>query len=147
MFDARLYKIYNAGSLRMWAIFGNWQVRDGKHQVSRSIYKVVILQLIFALAFALLVAAGGDSHKGLSAACGGAIAVVGSLICALLAITGSDNPEHVLKAHMRAERVKIFVTAVLFFLALKLFPSAAWLWLMSGFAVATLAYWFSLLAV
>jgi ATP synthase protein I len=108
---------------------------------------VVVLQFIIVLVFALLVAVFGGQHSGLSAACGGAIAVIGSLICALFAITGSDNPELVLKAHMRAERIKIFITAVLFFLALKLFPSAAWLWLMLGFAVATFAYWFSLLAV
>jgi ATP synthase protein I len=122
-------------------------VRNSQQQVSRSVYRVVFLQFIIASVFALLVAAFSNGHSGWSAACGGAIAVFGSFVCALFALTGSDKAELVLKAHMRAERIKIFITAVLFFLALKLFPSAAWLWLMLGFAVATMSYWFSLLAV
>ena len=121
-------------------------MRNSKQQVSRSIYKVVVLQLFIASAFASLVTVFVGSHSGLSAAVGGAIAVIGSAVCAMFAISGSDNAEYVLKAHARAERIKLFITAVLFFLALKLFPSAAWLWLMVGFAVATLAFWFSLLA-
>ena len=120
---------------------------DKKHQVSRSVYRVVGLQLIIALVFAFVAAAVVGRHSGLSAAVGGAIAVLGSAICALFASTGSDNAEQVLKAFMRAERIKLFFTAVLFFLALVLFPSANWLWLMLGFAVTTLAYWFSLLIV
>jgi ATP synthase protein I len=122
-------------------------VRDSQQQVSRSVYKVVVLQFFIASVFAALVAVLSNSHSGWSAACGGAIAVIGSLVCAFFALTGSSNAELVLKAHMRAERIKIFVTAVLFFLALKLFPSAAWLWLMSGFTVTAMTYWFSLLIV
>jgi ATP synthase protein I len=36
---------------------------------------------------------------------------------------------------------------VLFICALVLFKSAAWLWLILGFVVATLAYWLSLLKI
>jgi ATP synthase protein I len=43
--------------------------------------------------------------------------------------------------------VKIFITAVLFALALLLFHSASTLWLIVGFAMATLAYWLALLVV
>ena len=131
----------------MYGLFGTTPVNDSKQQVSKPVYKVVVLQFIIAAVFAALTAALGDGHKGWSAALGGAIAVAGSWIYAMLIIGGSNDADRVLKAHVRAEMVKIFVTAVLFLLALVLFPSAAWLWLMLGFAVSTLAYWFSLLAV
>ena len=85
--------------------------------------------------------------KGWSAAVGGAIAVIGSVAYAMLVVRGSSDAKKAFRAHVRAEAVKIFITAVLFILALVLFQSAAWLWLILGFAVATLAYWFSLLAV
>ena len=120
---------------------------DSTQQVSKPVYKVVALQLTIALAFASLVAIGGDLHKGGSAAYGGAIAVIGSWIYAMLIVNGLTEANRILKAHVRAEMVKIFITVVLFVLALVLYPSANWLWLMLGFAVATLAYWFSLLAV
>ncbi len=120
---------------------------DSKKNISKPVYRVVALQLIIAAGFALLVGLLGDAHKAASAAYGGAIAVIGSLMYALLVVGASNNAESILKAHVRAEMVKIFITAVLFVLALLLFHSAAWLWLILGFAVATLAYWFSLLAV
>lgn len=131
----------------MWWLLWELQVSNSKQQVSKPVYKVVVLQLIIAAVFATLVGVLGDAHKGWSAAYGGTIAVIGSAIYAMLVVSGSDNAERILKAHVRAEMVKIFIIAVLFVLALVLFPSAAWLWLMLGFAVATLAYWFSLLAV
>ncbi len=118
-----------------------------KQLVSKPVFKVVVLQLIFALVFSALVAMLAGSSQGLPAAYGGAVAVIGSLIYALRSSTSSDNADVVLKAHVRAEIAKVFITVVLFFGALLLFPSAAWLWLMLGFAVTTLAYWFSLLIV
>lgn len=84
---------------------------------------------------------------GWSAACGGAIAVIGSLMYAMMVASGTNNAHQAFRKHFRAEMLKMFITAVLFVMALVLFPSAAWLWLILGFAVATLAYWFSLLAV
>jgi ATP synthase protein I len=118
-----------------------------QQQVSKPVYKVVVLQLFIAIAFASVAAFMRGAHEGWSAAYGGAIAVIGSWFYAMLVLGASADAERVLKAHVRAEMAKIFVTAVLFVLALVLFPSAAWLWLMLGFAVATLAYWFSLLLV
>ncbi len=120
---------------------------DQQHQVSKPVYKVVVLQLFIAVAFASFAAFMRGTGAGYSAAYGGAIAVIGSWFYAMLVVGASKDAERVLKAHVRAEMVKIFITAVLFVLALVLFPSAAWLWLMMGFAVATLAYWFSLLLV
>ena len=108
---------------------------------------MVALQLVIATVFAVLVAVMGDAHKGWSAAYGGAVAVIGSLMYAMLVASGSDDANRAFRAHLRAEVVKIFITVVLFVLALVLFQAAAWLWLILGFAVATLAYWFSLLAV
>ena len=134
-------------SLYVLAIFGNHQVSNATQQVSKPVYKVVFLQLIIAIAFSGTVAALVGSHQGWSAAYGGAIGVIGSWLYAMMVVNGSGDAERVLKAHVRAEMVKIFITAVLFVLALLLFPSAAWLWLMLGFAVTTLAYWFSLLVV
>lgn len=120
---------------------------DSTQNISKPVYKVVALQLVIAVGFTILVGLLGDTHKAWSAAYGGAMAVIGSLIYALLVVGGSTNADSVLKAHVRAELAKIFITVVLFVLALVLFQSAAWLWLILGFAVATLAYWFSLLAV
>lgn len=115
--------------------------------ISKPVYKVVALQLTIAISFAVLVGVSGGALKGWSAAYGGAIAVIGSLMYAMLVASGSDDANRVFRAHVRAELVKVFITVVLFVLALVLFQSAAWLWLILGFAVATLAYWFSLLAV
>lgn len=120
---------------------------DSKQNIAKPIYKVVALQLVIAASFAVLVSVLGDAHKGWSAAYGGAVAVIGSLMYAMLVASGSDDANKVFRAHLRAELVKIFITVVLFVLALVLFQSAAWLWLILGFAMATLAYWFSLLAV
>lgn len=120
---------------------------DSKQNIAKPVYKVVALQLAIAVSFSLLVGLLGDGHKGWSAAYGGAIAVIGSLMYAMLIVSGSDDANKAFRAHLRAELVKIFITVVLFVLALVLFQSAAWLWLILGFAVATLAYWFSLLAV
>ena len=102
---------------------------------------------MIAAGFTLLVWILGDAHKAWPAAYGGGVAVIGSLMYAVLVVNCAQDAESILKAHVRAEMLKIFITAVLFMLALLLFQSAAWLWLIMSFAVATLAYWFSLLAV
>ena len=120
---------------------------DSKQNIAKPVYKVVALQLAIAISFATVTLFFGGSVRGWSAAYGGAIAVIGSLVYALLVVRGSSDANKAFRAHLRAEVVKIFITAVLFILALVLFQSAAWLWLILGFAVATLAYWFSLLAV
>ena len=141
------YSHYNLVSLAVWASLGLWQVSDTKQNISKPVYKVVALQLIIAVSFAVLVGNLGEAHKGWSAAYGGAIAVIGSLMYAMLVASGSSDANKAFRTHIVAEMVKIFITVVLFVLALVLFQSAAWLWLILGFAVATLAYWFSLLAV
>ncbi|MBA5604842.1 ATP synthase subunit I [Duganella sp. FT3S] len=110
-------------------------------------YRVVALQLVIATGFALLVGTMSGALKGWSAAYGGGIAVIGSLMYAMIVAGGSNDANRAFRTHIRAEVVKIFITVVLFVLALALFQSASWLWLILGFAVATLAYWFSLLAV
>ena len=120
---------------------------DSKQNIAKPVYKVVALQLAIVISFATVTLFFGGSVKGWSAAVGGAIAVIGSMTYAMLVVRGSSDANKAFRAHLRAEVVKIFITAVLFILALVLFQSAAWLWLILGFAVATLAYWFSLLAV
>lgn len=120
---------------------------NSKQNISKPVFKVVTLQLAIAVGFSILVGLLGDANKGWSAAYGGAIAVIGSLMYALLVASGSSDANKAFRTHIIAEMVKIFITVVLFVLALVLFQSAAWLWLILGFAVATLAYWFSLLAV
>jgi ATP synthase protein I len=122
-------------------------VIDSKQNIAKPVYKVVALQLIIAVIFSVVVGGMGDAHKGWSAAYGGAVAVIGSLMYAMLVASGSNDANKAFRAHLRAEMVKIFITVVLFVLALVLFQSAAWVWLILGFAVTTLAYWFSLLAV
>ncbi|MCC7598567.1 ATP synthase subunit I [Janthinobacterium sp. FW305-129] len=120
---------------------------DSQQNIAKPVYKVVALQLAIAISFATVTLFFGGSVRGWSAAYGGAIAVIGSLVYAMLVVRGSSDANKAFRAHLRAEVMKIFITAVLFILALVLFQSAAWLWLILGFAVATLAYWFSLLAV
>ena len=110
-------------------------------------YRVVALQLAIATFFAVAAGIFGGALKGWSAAYGGFIAVTGSLLYAMLVASGASDANRAFRAHLRAEMVKIFITVVLFVLALVLFQSAAWLWLILGFAVATLAYWVALLAV
>lgn len=118
-----------------------------QQQTSKPIYKVVALQAILVLVIALAATFLVDGLKGLSAAIGGAIAVTGSLMYALLVAGKSGDASSVLKAHFVAEMVKVFITVVLFALALLLFHSASMLWLIAGFALATLAYWLALLIV
>ena len=113
---------------------------DSQQSIAKPVYKVVALQLAIAISFATVTLFFGGSVRGWSAA-------YGSLVYALLVVRGSSDANKAFRAHLRAEVMKIFITAVLFILALVLFQSAAWLWLILGFAVATLAYWFSLLAV
>ncbi|MBA5685890.1 ATP synthase subunit I [Rugamonas apoptosis] len=120
---------------------------DTTQSISRPVYRVVTLQLVIATGFALLVGTMSSALKGWSAAYGGGIAVIGSLMYAMIVAGGSNDANRAFRTHIRAEVVKIFTTVVLFVLALALFQSASWLWLILGFAVATLAYWFSLLAV
>src|SRR5471032_2403484 len=115
--------------------------------ISKPVFRVVALQLAIATGFALLTWNIGGVHKAWSAAYGGAIAVIGSLMYAMIVAGGTNDAKQAFRTHVRAEMVKIFITVVLFALALALFQSASWLWLVLGFAVATLAYWFSLLAV
>jgi ATP synthase protein I len=122
-------------------------VTDSTTSISKPVYKVVALQFAIVTGFALLAWNMGSALKGLSAAYGGAIAVIGSLMYAMIVAGGTNDANKAFRTHLRAEVVKIFITVVLFVLALALFQSASWLWLILGFAVATLAYWFSLLAV
>lgn len=110
-------------------------------------FKVVALQFTIAVFFSAATAYFGSLGNGWSAAMGGAIAVIGSLVYAIIVARGTNDAKQAFRTHFRAEMVKVFLTAVLFVCALVLFPSAAYLWLILGFAVATLAYWFALLAV
>jgi ATP synthase protein I len=122
-------------------------VTDVSQSIARPVFRVVALQLTIAVLFSALVALFAGVGKGWSAAMGGAIAVIGSLVYALFVARGTDDAKKAFRAHFRAEMLKVFVTAVLFIVALVLFPSAAWLWLILGFVVATMSYWLSLLTV
>jgi ATP synthase protein I len=122
-------------------------VSDSAAGIARPVFRIVALQFTIAVLFSATVALFAGVEKGWSAAMGGAIAVAGSLVYALMVARAGNDPKVVFRRHFRAEMVKVFVTAVLFIGALVLFPSAFFLWLILGFAVTTLAYWFSLLAV
>jgi ATP synthase protein I len=122
-------------------------VSDSAAGIARPVFRIVALQLTIAVLFSALVALFAGVEKGWSAAMGGGIATAGSLVYALIVARGNGDAKAIFRRHFRAEMVKVFITAVLFITTLVLFPSAAWLWLILGFAVTTLAYWFSLLAV
>ena len=126
---------------------GTRQVSDTSKNIAWPVFHVVALQLTIAVLFSALVALFAGVGKGWSASAGGGIAVVGSLIYALMVARGTDDAKKAFRAHFRAEMLKVFVTAVLFVCALVLFKSADWMWLILGFVVATLAYWLSLLKI
>jgi len=66
---------------------------------------------------------------------------------AMIAMGEKIDAKQAFRKHVKAELTKMLITAALFVCALVMFQSASWLWLILGFAVATLAYWLSLLAV
>ncbi|MYN01202.1 hypothetical protein GTP41_03720 [Pseudoduganella sp. DS3] len=124
-----------------------WQVSDSSRSIAWPVFRVVALQLTIAVLFSATVVLFAGVEKGWSAAVGGGMAVVGSLVYALMVMRGNDDAKKAFRTHFRAEMLKVFVTAVLFICALVLFKSAAWMWLILGFVVATLAYWLSLLKI
>jgi ATP synthase protein I len=126
---------------------GTWQVSDFTQNIASPVFKVVALQFTIATFFSAATAYFGSVERGWSAALGGMIAVIGSLVYAIIVAGGTNDAKKAFQRHFRAEMTKVFITAALFIAALVLFPTAAWLWLIIGFAVATLAYWFALLAV
>jgi F0F1-type ATP synthase assembly protein I len=75
---------------------------------------VVALQFAIATGFALLTWNLGGVPKAWSAAYGGAIAVIGSLMYAMIVARGSNDAKVAFRAHVRAEVMKIFITVVLF---------------------------------
>ncbi|TFW27211.1 ATP synthase subunit I [Duganella callida] len=115
--------------------------------IARPVFRVVALQCAIAVGFALLAWNLGGVQKAWSAAYGGAIAVIGSLVYAIFVAGGANDAKKAFRAHVRGEVTKIFITVVLFALALTLFQSASWLWLILGFAATTCAYWLALLAI
>jgi len=122
-------------------------VSVSQQQTSKPIFRVVVSQACLVLAVASMATYFADGLRGLSAGIGGAIAVAGSLMYALLVAGKTGDAASVMKAHFVAEMVKIFITVVLFALVLLVFHSASMVWLIAGFAVATLAYWLALLFV
>jgi ATP synthase protein I len=126
---------------------GTRQVSDFFQRIASPVFKVVALQFTIATFFSAATAYFGSVERGWSAALGGGIAVIGSLVYAMIVAGETNDAKKAFRTHFRAEMVKVFITAALFIAALVLFSSAAWLWLIIGFAVATLAYWFALLAV
>lgn len=120
---------------------------DSTQSIARPIFRVVALQFTIAVLFSALVAYFAGVEKGWSAAVGGLIAVAGSLAYAMIVAGGSRDAKQAFRSHFKAEMVKMFITAALFIVTLLLFQSAAWMWLIIGFAVTTLAYWSALLAV
>ena len=120
---------------------------DSSQNIAAPVYKVVALQFTIATSFAIAAAYFGSMESGWSAAIGGAIAVIGSLVYAMMVARGAGDAKQAFRRHFRAEMIKIFITAALFICALVLCSSAAWVWLILGFAAATLAYWVALLAV
>lgn len=110
-----------------------------------SISKVVVLQAIIVAVFSLLAFSNGH-NQGWSSMVGGGIALVGSLVYALMIMGKLGDAARVMKAHFRAEMMKMLVVATFFILALS-FSLINSLWLIVSFAVASLTYWFALLVV
>ena len=77
-------------------------------------FKVVAIQFVIVTGFALLAWNWAGSLNAWSAAYGGAIAVIGSLMYAIIVTGGAksvaDDAKRVFRSHVRAEVVKIFIT-------------------------------------
>ena len=110
-------------------------------KISKPEFRIVALQFVIAAGFSLLAWNLAGALKAWSAAYGGGIAVIGSLMYAMIAMGEKNDAKQAFRKHVRAELTKMLITAALFICALVLFQSASWLWLILGFAVATLAYW------
>jgi F0F1-type ATP synthase assembly protein I len=115
--------------------------------IARSYFKVILLQVLLTLCFAIPLVFFGGKLAALSALTGGAIAVVGSLIHARIALMATESANMVLLAHFGGEIAKVLATVVMFCAVLLLMKWIVLGWLLVAFAIALAGYWIALLLI
>lgn len=106
----------------------------------------ILVQVAISLGLAGLVGATLGRPPAYSALIGGGIAILGTLVYALvLCKVDLSKPSSILHLHLIAEMAKLcamfLVVGILFFF----FRQINWIWLFAGFLAAYSAYWFGLL--
>ncbi|MCB6182589.1 ATP synthase subunit I [Leeia sp. TBRC 13508] len=109
---------------------------------------VIALQLVLTTIMSLLALVLSDGFAALSAVMGGGIAILGALLYIKVAYrTKFASPQVLMRAHFRAEMLKMFATALLFAVVFIGFKGVAAGWVIGSFAVATAAYWLVLVSI
>lgn len=110
-----------------------------------SAYRIVLTQLVLTLASGLLAWAALGHVAAVAVAAGGLINVIANLYFALHVFHGGVRPaDAVMRSFYVAEAAKLFLTAVLFALALAVLKLAP-VPLLAGFVVTLAGYWLALL--
>ncbi|MGL6040013.1 MAG: ATP synthase subunit I [Deefgea sp.] len=107
---------------------------------------VIRLQIGFTtvLTIALLLILG--QKAAIAGFSGGLIAVLGSVLYALIAYrAGLAAAAELLRRHFAAEMAKLSLTLIAFAAFFMFYREVAWLWVFVGYLVAASAYWFGLL--
>ncbi len=110
-----------------------------------SAYRIVLTQLVLALASGLMAWAALGSIAAVAVVAGGLINVIANLYFALHVFHGGARPaDAVMRSFYVAEAAKLFLTAALFALALAVLKLAP-VPLLAGFVVTLAGYWLALL--
>ena len=112
----------------------------------KAAYKIIAAQLLLTLVIASLLLVTGGVKSAYSALVGGSISVISGFYVAakLFSFDRYVAPERVLRAFYVGEAVKIFITAVMFGLAIVVLQTDI-LVLILTYIAALSTYWFALL--
>ena len=113
----------------------------------RLAFRVVLGQAAVTVIAGLIAWALAGERAGLSALAGGGIATAGSLVMAVLVMSGTlaGNAQRALSAFYVGEALKLALVAVLFVVVLKVMRVAP-LAMFAAFAATFLVYWIALLS-
>lgn len=117
------------------------------YRLNRFLNRFVLAQLSISVVVAIVVWIGLDARLAWSSLVGGAIAVLGTVMYALvLCKVDFAKSSAILHLHFMAEAAKLaamFLVAVVLFVFFR--HSISWVWLFAGFVAAYSTYWFGLL--
>jgi ATP synthase protein I len=115
-------------------------------KLERGVRQVLLLQLLATALIALPLLPLRGAQAAVSAALGGGIGFTSSLAYALcMSAPGSTEPRDLLKAHVRAEALKLLTTVGLLAAVLIFLKEISPLPLMLTFIATLAAYWIALL--
>jgi len=113
----------------------------------KTVHRIIGAQIAVTLAAAALALALGDTiHAAYSALIGGGIGFSTAWIYARRAFAaGGEDPRELVKAHYRAEALKLAFTVVLFAAAVVLYEEVSTLPLLLTYIATLAVYWVALL--